>query len=83
VPFVAGLMALASLHSSSFRRRVALVWSLLAVLLTGYAILIASGPSVASVDGLRTQVIAQKVATVLLVLAVLYVAGEADHARER
>ena len=60
VPLVAGFMALASIQSPLLRRRVALVWSLLTVLLAGYAVLIASGPSVASPEGLLVQVIAQR-----------------------
>lgn len=81
VPLVAGLMALASLKSSLFRRRVSLVWSVLAVLLGGYAAFLAWGPNVVSVDGLRAQVIAQKAATVLVTLALVYIAREADRAR--
>ena len=81
VPLVAALMAVASLQSSLFRRRVALAWSVLAMVLTGYAALFAWGPSVASADGLRAQVIAQKAATVLFALALVYLAHEADRAR--
>jgi MFS family permease len=81
VPIAAALMALASLHSPVFSQRVALAWSLLALLLAGYAALLAWGPSVASTGGLRTQVIAQKAVTVLLTLALVYVAREADRAQ--
>ena len=77
---VATLMAVAA-AKSSFRRRLAVVWTLLAAVLGGYALLLAWGPSLSSVDGLRTQVLAQKVATVLLTLALVYVAREADRAR--
>ena len=66
---------------SSFRRRVAIVWSLLAAALGAYAVLLAWGPSIASVEGLRTQVLAQKVATILLASALVYVAREADRVR--
>ena len=80
VPLVAGLMALASLQSSLFRRRVALAWSVLAALLAGYAALLAWGPSVASAGGLPIQVLAQKAATVFVTLALAYIAREADRA---
>lgn len=80
VPLVALLMALASLSSSLFRRRVTLAWSVLAVLLGAYAALLTWGPSVASVDGLRAQVIAQKAATALVMLGLVYIAREADRA---
>ena len=81
VPIVAALMALASLHSSLFRRRVSLIWSLVAGVLAGYAALLAWGPNLESVDGLRAQVLAQKAATALIMLALVYVAREADCAR--
>ena len=81
VPLVAALMAAASLQTPLLRRRVALVWSLLALVLAGYAALLAWGPRVASADGLRAQVIAQKAATVLLALALIYLAHETDRAR--
>lgn len=81
VPVAAGLMALASLQSSLFPRRVALVWSILALLLAGYAALNAWGPSLASMEGLRAQVIAQKAATALLTLTLFYMAQEADRVR--
>lgn len=83
LPMVAGLMAAASLQNSLFRRRVVLAWSLVAMLLSGYAALMAWGPSLASADGLRVQVIAQKVATVVVVSAFVYVASEADRARRK
>lgn len=80
VPLVAALMALASLQSALFRWRVSVAWSLSALLLAGYAALLAWGPSLATVDGLRTQVIAQKAATGLVMLALVYIAHEADRA---
>jgi hypothetical membrane protein len=82
VPLVAACMALASVRSSLIRRRVALVWTVLALLLAGYAALLAWGPSVTSTEGLRAQVLAQKAATVMLVLALLYLARETDSIRE-
>jgi hypothetical protein len=81
VPAVAGLMAVASLQASLLRQRMTLAWSLLALLLAGYASLLTWGPSVASVDGLHVQVIAQKLATVLIVLTLLYMAYEVDRTR--
>lgn len=78
MPVVAALIAVAAAQSRVLRRRVAVVWTLAAVLLTGYAALLAWGPSVQSVAGLTVQVIAQKAAACLLLSAVLYLAGEAD-----
>ena len=77
-PLVAGFMTLASLESPLFRPRVPLVWLALTMLLGSYAAFLAWGPSVLSVYGLPAQVIAQKVATVLVTLGLFYIANEAD-----
>ena len=55
-------------------RSIAWAWSLLAALLLGYVALMTWGPSTASPAGLITQVIAQKVATVVVVGMLAYIA---------
>src|SRR5262245_47966504 len=76
VPLGTGLMALAAFQSTVFPRRVALIWALVTILLASYVALMTWGPSVATADGLLIQVLAQKAATVIVVLAVVYLARE-------
>ena len=72
VPVVAGLLAVASFHSPGLPRRVAIMWLVVTILLAAYAALLDWGPSVATVDGLVVQVIAQKAAVVIVLAAVLF-----------
>jgi hypothetical membrane protein len=70
----AGLMAVAAFRSVVFPRRVALIWTVVTILLASYVALITWGPRVATPSGLLVQVVAQKAATVILVLAIVYLA---------
>jgi hypothetical protein len=49
------------------------------ILLAAYAALLDWGPSLATVDGLVVQVVAQKAAVVIVLAAVLFVSREVDH----
>lgn len=80
VPVIAALLAVASLNVPGLGKRVAMVWFVAAILLATYAALLDWGPRVVSVDGLVFQVVAQKVATVIVLAAVLLVAREMDRA---
>lgn len=83
IPLIAALMALAAFQSGVFPRRVAFIWSVVAVLLSGYAALRMWGPSVTGASGLLVQVLAQKVATVIVIVNVVYLAREAGADRGR
>jgi hypothetical membrane protein len=83
VPVAAGLMALAAFHSPVVPRRVALIWMLVAILLASYVWLMTWGPRVATPNGLLIQVLAQKAATVIVVLAVVFLARETGAPRVR
>ncbi len=78
VPVIAGLLALASLEVPGLRRRVAMMWFAVAILLAAYAALLSWSPSVTTADGLVVQVIAQKTATVIAFAALLFVSREMD-----
>jgi hypothetical membrane protein len=81
VPLAAGFMAFASRHAPQFRLRAARTWLLVTILLAAYAALLEWGPGLDSLDGLRTQVLAQKAAAVVLTSALLVLAREADRVR--
>jgi hypothetical membrane protein len=83
VTIVAVLMAVASFRSTRFRRRATIAWSVVAALLGVYTGLLDWGPDVGTPDGLTTHVIAQKLATCVVVLGLLYVAREGDRAASR
>jgi hypothetical protein len=55
----------------------------MAVLLGAYAVVLNFGPSVAQPFGLVVQVLAQKAATVVLILALLMAAVEIDQGTSR
>ena len=76
VPLGAGFMAYSAYRSTLFPRRVALIWALVTLLLASYVALLTWGPDARTVDGLLIQVVAQKAATVIVVLAVVYLARE-------
>jgi hypothetical membrane protein len=78
MPLVAALLAVASSQTPGVRARVRIVWFILAVLLASYSVLLTWGPSAATSDGLVFQVVAQKVATVVVIAGVLFVAREFD-----
>jgi hypothetical protein len=80
VTLVAGLLALASFRSTRFHRRAGVAWLVITALLATYSGIMAWGPDVATATGLTIQVIAQKVATCVVVLGLMYVAREADRA---
>lgn len=69
MPVAAGLFAFASLQSTELPRKAGLVWMVLALLLAGYAAFLEFGPTVATLDGLTAQVLAQKTITVVVLAA--------------
>ena len=77
IPLVAALLAVASFQTRGLRRA-AVVWAVLAILMASYAALLSWGPSVATADGLVFQVVAQKIASVVVIAALLLVAREFD-----
>jgi hypothetical membrane protein len=81
VAVVAWLMAGAAVRSAVAPRTVQSIWVVVAALLTGYVALLAWGPNVGSQGGLAVQVIAQKAATLVVIVAVLYIARETDRAK--
>jgi len=81
VPAVALLLGMASHRSRRLRPRAAIAWFGTALLLAGYAGLLTWGPSVARPGGLLVQVIAQKLATVVVIVALSLAAKEIDFAQ--
>ena len=65
-------MILASERAPAFPRGVAATWRLLGAALVGYALLLAFGPALQSIDGLVVQVIGQKVIALTLTLGLVY-----------
>ncbi len=78
IPLVAALLAIASFQTPGLRARVAIVWVILAILMASYAALLSWGPSLATADGLVLQAVAQKIASVVVIAALLLVAREFD-----
>jgi hypothetical protein len=78
VPIGAALLALASFRIPGLRARVGPAWLIMALLLAGYAAFLAWGPSLTTALGLVAQVIAQKVAAVVTLAALLFVSHEVD-----
>ena len=81
VPAAALFLGLASRHNARLRRRAALVWFGVALLLGAYATLLSWGPSVAQPNGLLVQVIAQKAASVVAMASLLIAASEIERAK--
>jgi hypothetical membrane protein len=77
-PIIAVLLALASFHSPGLRRRVGMVWLVVATLLGAYVALLTWGPRPTAVEGLVNQVVAQKLATIVVLGSLLFVAREMD-----
>jgi hypothetical membrane protein len=78
IPIVAALLAVVSFQTTGLRARVTMVCLILTVVLASYAALLTWGPSVGSGDGLVFQVVAQKIATVVVIAALLFVTREFD-----
>ncbi|GAC1658629.1 MAG: hypothetical protein NVS4B3_26170 [Gemmatimonadaceae bacterium] len=72
VPVAAGLLAAAAWVGGDLRRRYAAVLSGLTFVLAFYSTFLSWGPSTASLAGLQTNVIAQKVVAVVLVTVLLF-----------
>jgi hypothetical protein len=83
VPAAALSFGVASRRNALLRQRAALPWFGMAVLLGAYAVVLNFGPSVAQPFGLVVQVLAQKAATVVLILALLMAAVEIDQGTSR
>jgi hypothetical protein len=79
-PILSFLFLLASVYSETFPRRVTIVWAVLSVVLTAFVIVLGWGPSMATVSGLRFQVVAQKFVAVTAVVALFIISVEADRA---
>ena len=76
LPLVALLVGLAARAAGIVPTRVALVWFAVSALLFAYAALLQWGPSLQTMPGLITYVVAQKMISVILVAAVLHQARE-------
>lgn len=80
MPAVAGFLAVASFRSPGLRPRLGTAWVVTALLLAGYAVFLDWGPSATSAHGLVAQVIAQKVAAVVVLASMLFASQEVDRA---
>jgi hypothetical membrane protein len=82
VPIAALLMGIASRRCRKLRARAAVAWLVAALLLAAYAGLLTWGPNVGRAGGLLAQVIAQKTATVVVIVVLSVAAREIDAARQ-
>jgi hypothetical membrane protein len=82
-PVLTLFLALASLSSSVMSRGVTIAWAGLTVILLAYVLLLGWGPSVETLDGLRVQVVAQKIVVVAVVSISLYLSIEGNRAAGR
>jgi hypothetical membrane protein len=71
-PIVPLLLAVASVRDERISRRLATGWIAMTVVLAAYAAMLGWGPSVTTFAGLTTQVVAQKLVTIL-VISILFV----------
>jgi hypothetical protein len=81
VPAVPLFLGFASRHNARLRQRAALAWFGTAFLLGAYAALLSWGPGVTQPDGLLVQVVAQKAATVVVIVSLLIATGEIRRVR--
>jgi len=81
VALVGALMTVASFRSTLFRRQATVAWLATTIVLAAYAAMLDWGPRLDTPAGFATQVIAQKVATCVIMIGLIYVAREADRAR--
>lgn len=77
-PFLSLLLTIASLRSNIVPSRVAIAWATLTVVLTAYVVVLDWGPEVATLDGLRAQVVAQKIVTAAVLVTCLYLSVEGN-----
>ena len=66
------LLGVASLQADRLSRHRTVAWGILAVALSGYVTYLAVGPNVTTVDGLRRQVLAQKIIAVIALAILIY-----------
>ena len=72
------LMSIASANSQHCGRRIKLAWVVLAAAMLGYVGVLYVGPGPETLDGLRIQVIAQKVAAATVVAMLVYLSFEGE-----
>ena len=80
VPVGAAFLTLAAAFANGATRGSTVILGALTGLLTGYVALLQWGPSIATLAGLHTAVVAQKVVTIILVGGVLLLSAQADRA---
>jgi hypothetical membrane protein len=82
-PFVSLFLTVASLRSSMVPHRVAIAWAILTIVLAAYVVILSWGPDLTTVDGLRAQVVAQKIVTATVVAIFLYLTVEGNRVLAR
>jgi hypothetical membrane protein len=80
-PLVALLMAVATWRDPGVPRQVPVVWMSFTVALAAYVGVLDFGPRVSAPGGLVTQVVAQKLVTIVAVLTIVYQSYQADASR--
>jgi hypothetical protein len=78
VPAASLLLAVASAYSPVVPRRIVALWGMLTIILLAYVLVIGWGPTLDTIEGLRMQVVAQKVIAAVVVAALTYLSVEAD-----
>jgi hypothetical protein len=78
VPAASFLLAVASACSPVVPRKIVALWGMLTIILLAYVLVIGWGPSLGTVEGLRLQVVAQKVITIAVVAASTYLSVATD-----
>ena len=79
-PAVPLLLGLASRYSNALPRRVSIAWMTLTAVLAAYVVLVGWGPTTATADGLITQITAQKIVAMSIVVIFFYSSVEAERA---
>ena len=83
VALVAVLLAVATSKSARFDRSAAIAWAVTAVLLGVYCWMISWHFDLSTPTAFKTQVVAQKLATVVIIAGLLHGSREADRARRQ
>jgi hypothetical protein len=81
-PFVSLFLTVASLRSSVVPPRVAIAWAILTMILAAYVVILGWGPALTTVDGLRAQVVVQKIVAATVVAIFLYLSVEGNRVLE-
>jgi Na+/proline symporter len=82
-PLVPLLLAIASWRDAQIPKRFAMGWITLTLVLAAYVVMLGWGPDLTTVEGLTTQVVSQKLVTILAVSILFVQSLEAERIAKR